>query len=284
VLPTENDLAVIGPMARSAADLSLLLDVLAGPDELSTGIAYRLALPAARHDELAGYRVLVLDSHPLMPTASSVRAAIGRFADALAGAGATVERVSPLLPDQAETARVYMHMLMSFFGAQYPPEAYEHARAEAAGLEADDRSLAAARGRGLVLSHRDWIAADNTRAMLRQRWRELFTEFDVVICPITPTPAFPHDHSDIDTRRITVDGVEYHYFDQLAMAGDATLPGLPATALPIGASEEGLPIGVQAIGPMWEDRTTIRFAELAEREFGGFTPPPLGVPVGSTTG
>jgi Asp-tRNA(Asn)/Glu-tRNA(Gln) amidotransferase A subunit family amidase len=59
------------------------------------------------------------------------------------------------------------------------------------------------------------------------------------------------------------------------VAGTATLPGLPATALPIGRSDEGLPIGVQAIGPMYEDRTTIRFAELAEREFGGFTPPPL---------
>jgi amidase len=55
----------------------------------------------------------------------------------------------------------------------------------------------------------------------------------------------------------------------------ATLPGLPATVFPIGRSEEGLPIGVQAIGPMYGDRTPLRFAELAERDFGGFTPPPL---------
>jgi amidase len=55
----------------------------------------------------------------------------------------------------------------------------------------------------------------------------------------------------------------------------ATAPGLPATALPIGTSETGLPIGAQVIGPMFFDRTPLRFAELVERDFGGFTPPPL---------
>jgi amidase len=275
VLPAENDLGVIGPMARTAADLALLLDVLAGPDELGTGIAYRLALPPARHTELADYRVLVLDTDPLLPTASSVRSAIGRFADNLSAASAKVERESPRLPDLADAGRLYMRLLLSFLGAQYPAEIYESARAEAARLGADDRSLVAERRRGVVLSHRDWIAADGERAVLRHRWRELYDEFDVVVYPIMPTPAFPHDHSPMATRRIGIDGADHDYFDQIAFAGVATLPGLPATAIPVGTSEEGLPIGVQAIGPMFGDRTTVRFAELAEREFGGFTPPPL---------
>jgi amidase len=273
-LPGESDLAVIGPMTRTAADLALLLDVLAGPDELSDGIAYRLALPATRHTELADYRVLVVDTHPLIPSASSVRTAIDGFAAGLAEAGATVERESPLLPDQAEAARVYMRLLMSTLGSRYPVEIYEHALAEAAGLDPGDRSLAAERVRGTVLSHRDWIAADAQRAVARQQWRELYAEFDVVVYPVMPTPAFPHDHSAMGSRRISIDGTEHDYLDQIALAGVATLAGLPATALPIGFSDEGLPIGVQAVGPMYGDRTTIRFAELAEREFGGFTPPP----------
>jgi amidase len=277
VLPIESDLAVIGPMARTAADLALLLDILAEPDELSTGIAYRLALPAARQTELADHRVLVVDTHPLIPSASSVRTAIDRFADRLAAAGAKVERESPLLPDQAESARVFMRLLMSTLGARYPAEVYERAQAEAAALDPDDRSLDAERSRGTVLSHRDWLAADARRAVLRRRWHELFDEFDVVVYPVAPTPAFPHDHSPMATRRISIDDADHGYFDQIALAGVATLPGLPATALPIGRSDEGLPIGVQAIGPMYGDRTTIRFAELAEREFGGFTPPPLPV-------
>jgi len=275
VLPGESDLAVIGPMARSAADLSLMLDILAEPDELTLGAAYRLALPVPRHAELADYRVLVFDTHPLIPTSASVRAAIDRFAAKLAGAGAKVTGESPLLPDQTQAARLYVRMLLSVFGARFPAESYEHARAAAARLDVEDRSLGAERSLGAVLSHRDWILADTQRTMLRQRWRELFAQFDVVLCPVMPTPAFPHDHSDQAGRRINIDGTDYDSFDQLVLAGVATLPGLPATVLPIGTSEDGLPIGVQAIGPMFGDRTTIRFAELAERDFGGFTPPPL---------
>jgi amidase len=274
-LPIEGDLAVIGPMARTAADLSLLLDILAEPDELTLGTAYRLALPPPRHTDLAGYRVLVLDSHPLLPSSVSVRTAINGFANELADGGTKVTRDSPLLPDQARAARLYLRMLMSVLSARFPAEQYEKARDAAARLDADDQSLPAERARGVALSHRDWILADAQRAVLRQQWRELFTEFDVVLCPVMPTPAFGHDHGAMAQRRIDIDGTDYDYFDQIALAGVATLPGLPATALPIGTSSEGLPIGVQAIGPMYEDRTTLRFAELAERLVGGFTPPPL---------
>lgn len=276
VVPNEGDLAVIGPMARTPADLSLLLDVLAEPDELTLGTAYRLALPPARHTDIADYRVLVVDAHPLLPSSTSVRAAINGFANELANAGAKVTRDSPLLPDQAEAARLYMRMLMSFFGSNFPPEQYEHACEAAARLDDEDRSLAAERTRGVALSHREWVIGDGKRAVLRQQWRELFAAFDVVLFPVMPTPAFPHDHSDMAGRRIDIDGTGYDYFAQIALAGVATLPGLPATALPIGSSEEGLPIGVQAIGPAYGDRTTLRFAELAEHLVGGFTPPPLG--------
>jgi amidase len=275
VLPVDRDLAVIGPMARTAADLSLLLDLLAEPDELTLGIAYRLALPAPRHPDLADHRVLVIDSLPVIPTSASVRTAIDGFVDKLTGAGVKVARESALLPDQTAAAGLYLRMLLSVLGASFPPEVYEEARAVAEGLDPGDGSMEAERRRGTALSHRDWLLADLERAVLRQRWRELFAEFDVVLAPIMPTPAFPHDQSDLPARRINIDGTEHDYFAQLALAGIATLPGLPATVFPIGRSEEGLPIGVQAIGPMYEDRTPIRFAELAERHFGGFTPPPL---------
>ncbi|MGH3589396.1 MAG: amidase, partial [Pseudonocardia sp.] len=274
-LPVALDMAVVGPMARSATDLALLLDVLAEPDELTLGPAYRLALPPARHENLADHRVLVLDTHPLIPAAASVREAIDGLAAALSAAGATVVRESPLLPDLADTARQFMRLLQSAFSGGYPPEIYERVRAEAAGLDPDDHGLRAERVRGAAFSHRDWIHADGARAVVQQQWRALFAEFDVVVCPVMPTPAFPHDHSPITTRRIAVDGVDHDYLDQMAYAGIATLPGLPATAIPVGLSADGLPIGVQAVGPMYGDRTTIRFAELVEQERGGFTPPEL---------
>jgi amidase len=125
------------------------------------------------------------------------------------------------------------------------------------------------------MQHHEWLAVLSLRERMRGQWQELFREHDVVICPIMPTPAFPHDHSaDLEARRLDVDGKPVPYMDQLVWPGVATLPGLPATAAPIGRSQSGLPIGVQIIGPYLEDRTTIAFAGLQEREFGGFIPPP----------
>jgi amidase len=274
-LPRELDLTVAGPMARSAVDLALLLDVLAGPDEQTGGIAYRLALPPARHEDLKSFRVLVIDTHPLLPTASTITAALDRLSERLAKAGVKVARTSPAIPDLAESARLYMRLLASVLAARWPDDLYRQTKAAAEALEPGDKSLTAERIRGAVLSHRDWLAADGARARLQWQWRELFREWDVVLCPPMPTPAFPHDHSSPDyARHIEIDGKEYPYFDQLVWPEIATTPGLPATVAPIERSPAGLPIGVQIVGPYLEDRTTIAFAELIEREFGGFVPPP----------
>ena len=274
-LPLERDLIVIGAMARSAADLSLLLDVIAGPDPLEAGRAYHLSLPPPRHPALKNFRVLVIDDDPLMPTNTVVRAAIDKLATDLGNAGATITRKSPLWPDFAATSRLFMRMLLSFVSVGLAPEAHTDAIAAAASLPATDISLQAERLRGISLSHRDWLLADGARARLRAQWRTLFESFDAVICPIMPTPAVPHDHSSTpDQRRITIDGKDYPSTDQLAWQGIANLTGLPATAVPIGFSPEGLPIGVQIVGPWLEDRTPLKLAELIEREFGGFVPPP----------
>jgi amidase len=269
-------MAVVGPMARSAADLALLLDVIAGPDPLETGVGYKLSLPPPRHRTLKDFRVLVVDGHPILPANADIRDSIDSLADALAKAGASVARQSPLLPDFAESSRHYMRMLLSFLAAFWPLEQYAGAQARAAQLKPEDNSLAAERLRGVGLSHRAWLLDDGKRAHLRGQWRELFRSFDAVICPIMPTQAYPHDHSpEQELRHINIDGKDYPYPDQLAWPGIATLPGLPATAIPTGFAKDRLPVGVQIIGPWLEDRTTLKFAELIEHEFGGFKPPPM---------
>jgi amidase len=275
-LPGEPDLAVIGPMARSAADLSLLLDVMAGPDPLDAGVAYKLALPPPRHSELKNFRVLVIDTDPVMPADASIRGTIDKLATNLAKAGVRIERKTPLLPDFNDSTRLYMRSLLAFLAISFPPEVYAGVQATAAALPPGASDLRAERLRGMVQNHRDWLIDGGARTRLRAQWRKLFESFDAVICPIMPTPAYPHDHSpEQEKRRIKVDGKDFVYPDQLAWPGIATLPGLPATAIPTGFAPDGLPVGVQIVGPWLEDRTPLKLAELIEREFGGFKPPPM---------
>ncbi|RKF30550.1 amidase [Paraburkholderia fungorum] len=272
-LPDTIDLAVVGPMARCAADLALLFDVMAGPDEIDTGIAYRLDMPAPRHDRLSDFRVLVLDRHPLLPTDSAVRLAIGTLAEHLEGAGVRVAYKSELLPDLGDSALLYMRMLMSLLALNWPADVYANLQKQAAAMPREASGLDAERVRGAVLSHRDWIVANNARCQLRAQWREFFKAFDALICPVSPVTAFSHDHSNRETRQIVIDGEPHPYGNQLIWPGVATLPGLPATSIPIGMSAEGLPIGVQIVGPAFEDRTPLKLAQLIEAEFGGFVPP-----------
>ena len=275
-VPGQGDLAVVGPMARTASDLALSLDVIAGPDETRDGVGYRLALPAPRHDQLRDFRILVIDTHPLMPTGDAVRSVIGRLAERLERSGARVARSSASLPDLAASARLYMKLLNGARSPRLTSAALAEAQGAAAALSPDDRSLQAERARGWGMLHREWLAMDAARLQLQQKWHQLFREFDAVIYPAAAVPAFPHDHSEpFDARHLDIDGTPYNYSDaSFIWADPASTCGLPATAVPIERTSTGLPVGVQIIGPYLEDRTTIALAGLIEREFGGFVPPP----------
>jgi amidase len=126
----------------------------------------------------------------------------------------------------------------------------------------------------LVLSHRDWHQAGRIRDAVANQWHAFFRDWDVVLCPIMPIPAFLHDHRPMEKREISIDGAQVEYGRLSMWAGIATLSGQSATAMPLGLGSSGLPIGMQIVGPYLEDRTTIAFAGLIEREFGGFAPPP----------
>lgn len=243
----EVDLAVVGPMARSADDLELALDVLAGPDE-AEAVAWRLELPPARHAALADFRVLVLDTHPQLPSSQAVRARLEHIAEGLARAGCEVGRASPLLPDLKRVAATWGTLVEALVSADIP----------------DAPSI----------SHRDWIQADRLRAGIAHQWRQFFSEWDVVLCPVLPITAFAHDQCPMEKRQIEIDGQAVPYEALGLWSSVATLTGLPATAMPIGLAEDGLPVGMQIVGPRLEDRSTLGFARLVEREFGGFVAPP----------
>lgn len=267
------DLPVVGPMARSAADLMLALDVLAGPDD-AEATAYRLALPPPRFAALKEYRILVLDGHPLVPTDAAVRDAIEALVGKLEQAGCRIGRSSALLPDLELIGSTYQRLVMAFMGAVMPEPDYMDARARAADIPeaaADRASLSAL---SLVASHRAWMQADAVRVALAHQWRGFFRDWDILLCPVLPVPAFPQDSRPWDERTVMVNGQPMRYGDMFLWPGIATLCGLPATALPAGLTRDGMPVGVQAIGPYLEDRTPIQFAALVEKECGGFVAPP----------
>jgi amidase len=275
-LPSAGDgLSVVGPMARSADDIALALEVLAGPDEQRDGVGWRLVLPRPRHRALRDFRVLLIDTHPLGATAEVIRKALAQLGDRLGKEGVTVARESPLLPDLGEATRNYMRLLGPVLTQGRDAAFYEQMRTFAAAMGAGDQSLDAIYLRSANIGWRDWQAAANVRTRLQSQWATLFWQVDVVLCPAMPTLAFKHDHSDMATRRLDVDGKSQPYTNHIMWAGPATGAGLPATVAPIGRSETGLPIGVQIIGPYLEDATPIQFAQLIEQAFGGFVPPVL---------
>jgi amidase len=268
----EADLVAIGPMARSASDLALALEVVAGPDD-EKAVSYKLAMAPSRHGALKDFRVFVVDEHPMVPTSKAVRSALQKIEANLAKAGCKIGRKSSAFPDLNHIASIYRQLLSAFGSGNLPDPIYRDLEKKAAALSPDDLSPDAMYTRANVISHHDWVAADRMRRVIADGWRQFFREWDVVLCPVTPTAAFPHDNRDPDARRISIDGEEVHYWLQSMWAGPATLTGQPSTAMPIGFSEDGLPIGMQIVGPYLEDRTTIGFAELVEREFGGFVAP-----------
>ncbi len=212
--------------------------------------------------------------HPLLPTSPEVGATLERLAKQLTAAGVDVKRETSLLPDLAASARLYVKLLNAVISARLPDDQYREMQLAIEKIPADDQSLVAELARGAALSHREWQRADFARHRLKQQWRALFREFDVVICPPAATTAFRHDPSAPQEARTTViEGKAFPYLHHLVWAELATTCGLPATVVPIGVTE-GLPVGVQIIGAEFEDRTTLALARLIERKFGGFTPPP----------
>jgi amidase len=109
----------------------------------------------------------------------------------------------------------------------------------------------------------------------RAQWQSYFDEVDVFLSPVTVTAAFLQDHSEPqDERRIAAAGEPRRCMEGLNWMSPATLTGCPATVAPVGQTDAGLPVGIQIMGPYWEDATPITFADLLAREIGGFVAPP----------
>lgn len=268
------DISVIGPLARSAQDLELAFKVMAGPDAID-GAGWKLSLPKPERKSLRGWRVAVLESHPTAETDASVQHAIRRLAQFLASKGAKVsDRALPAF-DLDEAHRVFIQLLRGATSGRQTPETFAKLLAAKAKLKSRDAGYYAQMVRATTQPHKDWLIASNRRHQMRHAWAEFFRDWDVLLCPNAATAAFPHSMpGERWERMITVNGRQQPVTTQMWWAGIAGMCYLPGTSVPIGQSSEGLPLSVQVVGPQYGDLSTIRFAQLIEREYYAFVPPP----------
>ncbi len=267
---TQADIAVAGPMARNVEDLELGLDILAGPDEWHAP-GYRLALPPARHETLADYRVAVWFEEPSSPIDDRVLERLERAADALEAAGAKVDREAR--PDFTfdYATRVFGQLLGAAMCGGFSHDEIEELAVRGIG-EDEEGALAA---RWAYQRHRVWLSANERRLQMRRKWHDFFKSWDAVLLPCLPTTAIPHDHSEpMGARRITVNGEQRPYGEQTLWVGLTGVAYLPATVIPAGTASDGLPVGLQIAGPFLEDRTTLDLARRLSEGIGGFERPP----------
>lgn len=120
------------------------------------------------------------------------------------------------------------------------------------------------------------------RLALKRQWARFFQNYDVLLCPPAPVGAQKHDHlPDFHARRLDIDGTERPYLDFLCWASLATGADLPALSVPVGLSQAGMPLGVQVIAPMGEDRSAIAVGAMLEKLGGGYRVPALAAASGS---
>lgn len=229
-------LSVVGPMARNTGDLAVAMAVIAGP---VAGAGFSLDLPPARHGSLNGFRVLVLDELPGVAADGDTRSAVSNLADSLSDAGAAVSGDVSVLPYLETTHSSYVKMLNTVITRGAP------------GADPMDAHA--------------WMELVDEQMRVTRAWRAVFEDHDVVIAPVFSTPAFPYQSDPIwGNRTLMIDGQPQPYGAQLAWAGLATFPGLPATCVPVAKSMEGLPIGLQLIGAPYGDWTTLGLAQMME--------------------
>ncbi|MCW8193809.1 amidase [Proteobacteria bacterium 005FR1] len=272
---TRPDIGVMGPLARNVDDLQLALEVTAGPDS-DDATGWKLQLPPARHTRLQDYRVAAWLDDPACPVEGEIVERLQLAVTKLREAGVDVdESARPAGIELAEAYGNYYSLLIGAIGSGMPERVFEKQRSIAAEAGPDDRSYKVRFARGATQSHGDWLAAHEKRLQMRQRWAEFFKDVDILLCPVTNTLPFPHDHSNpIHERQLQINGKPTPYTDILVWVGLVGGVYLPSTVIPLGTGSSGLPIGVQIVGPYLEDMSCLEFARHLDDLINGFAVPP----------
>ncbi len=264
------DLSVVGPLARSASDLALALQVLAGPSAEAKK-AWTWRMPPSREKRLSDFRIGYVMDGDFASVASDIGSLYENVLAELSRAGAQIEHGWPPGIDPQEQLKTFQYLLYALLTFDVTKERREELRVR---FEKDPADIYAA---AAVEPHARWLYESRRRLGFRAIWQKYFEKYDVFLLPASFSAAFPHDHSQPVGRRVigTFEGKDTPegkrpYTNTSAWVSFASLAGLPATVAPIGLTNAVLPAGIQIIAPMWEDGTSIEFAALLSQRIGGF--------------
>jgi amidase len=175
-----SDVSVIGPMARSASDLTIALDAMSGA--APTDIGWRLDLPPPRVTSFSDLRVALMTIYPLSEVDASITGKLIELTHFLRREGATVSDTARPDFDLARGHRLFIEMLFATTSANNDDAASQHWRDEASRL-ADDTCFYAMMVRDHTMNHRDWLIGKAQQQCMRRAWAAFFQEWDVLLCP-----------------------------------------------------------------------------------------------------
>lgn len=250
VAPLGYTLDSVGPMARSAYDCAIMLEVMAGYD---SGDSYAARVPVPKYSELLtgdlrGLRVGVprpyfYDSPEVT---DEVRAAVLAALDILKTGGAQMTDVEVPYAEQAKNAN---HVTLV-------AEAYSFHRNNLVNRWNDyGRYTRRALVRGAFLTAADYTQAQRFRSFFRRALAQLFASYDVLITPTWPSPAPRSDEISPERQLRSV-----------SFTGPWNLAGLPALAVPCGFSSSGLPLSMQIIGKPFAEGALLMVADAYQRQ------------------
>lgn len=253
-------IGVVGPMARTVADVRALIEVMAGPDA-GDALSAPVPVQAVTEKDVRGLRVGTLESEALGKATPETTAAVERAAKILSEQGFIVEKKSLSGLDRAIEVWWY------FFG----PVIADSIRKGAAGLETELspmlREYVELATAETALTYDGFLNACAERDKLRWDIVRQMEDVRILLSPVSAGPAFRHGEGNWRT------GEKENYRDTMRYSQWLNLAGLPGVAVPLGISPEGLPIGVQVIGRPYEEELLLAVAEAIERGSGPWRGP-----------
>jgi Asp-tRNA(Asn)/Glu-tRNA(Gln) amidotransferase A subunit family amidase len=256
-------LGVVGPMARTVADLKVLFEVMQGPDD-GDSCAAPVPLRWPTNDELRHLRIGYFEDDGRTPVTPEIRNAVRTAAEALSRAGFQVE---PFRPEGLEEARLLWKKFFVKTGGMLIGPMFAGREQDVSPILKQFLEWSAAEptlsGRAVIDA---WIRRDTLRASLLEQMRK----YPILLCPPAAIPAFRHGE-----RSWTIDGKTVEYLDAWSYTEWFNLLGNPAAVVPVSQSLEGLPIGVQIVGRPWDEEQVLSVAAVLEREVGPGKRPPI---------